>query len=58
METSALDDINVTETFENLAREILKTGLLGGDSYEDSPGNVIQIRKVHDDDKSKKQQCC
>lgn len=56
METSALEDINVTETFENLARDILKGGL-GGDSYEESRGNVIQIRGVQTEPK-KKSACC
>ncbi len=58
METSAKDDINVTETFQCLAREILKGGLLGGDSYEESPGDVIQIRKVSKDNAIKKSTCC
>ena len=60
METSAKDDINVTQTFESLARDILRAGLLGGDSYEEQlpyGSRNIQIRKTQGDSGSKSK-CC
>lgn len=55
METSAKDNINVSETFEALTREILRGGLLGGDSYEEQ-NNIIHIRKT--EPQTKKKSCC